>query len=221
MTRKLTTIIFAVFVLALAAVAQAPAANAAPAAAGPAPTKIGIINIQAAIMATNEGQRDFQGLEKKFDPKRNELQTANNDVENLKKQLNTQGEHLNDAARADLVKNIESKQKVLQRNLEDAQAEWTNQQNDIANRIGGKMLEVLEKYANDNGYAVVLDVSSQGSPVLWANAATNITKFVVDAYNAQSNVPAPAPGTTPTAPKPVAPTTKPAAPTTAITPTKK
>jgi outer membrane protein len=220
MTRKLTTIVFVVFALALAAVAQSPAANAAPAAAGAAPTKIGIINIQAAIMATNEGQRDFQGLEKKFDPKRNELQTANNDVENLKKQLNTQGEHLNDAARADLVKNIEIKQKALQRNLEDAQAEWTNQQNDIANRIGGKMLEVLEKYANDNGYAVVLDVSSQGSPVLWANAATNITKFVVDAYNAQSNVPAPAATTTPTAPKPIAPATKPAPPA-ATTPTKK
>ncbi|MFB3814330.1 MAG: OmpH family outer membrane protein [Terriglobales bacterium] len=211
MTRKLVTIIFAVFVLGLAALAQAPAApatppttGAAPATTGPAPTKIGIVNIQAAIMATNEGQRDFQALEKKFEPKRNELQAQSGELEKLKNQLQTQGDKLNDTARADLVKNIEAKQKTLQRAFEDAQADWTSQQNEIANRIGQKMLEVLEKYATSNAYAVVLDVSTQQSPVLWASAATNITKPLVDAYNAQSGVPAPA--TTAAAPaKPAAP----------------
>ncbi len=205
MTRKLVTIAFVVFAVSLAALAQAPAA--AP-ATGPAPTKIGIINIQAAIMATNEGQRDFSSLEKKFEPRRTELQNSNTEVENLKKQLSTQGEKLNETARADLMKNIENKQKVLQRNFEDAQADWTNQQNEIANRIGQKMLEVLEKYATENGYAVVLDVSAQSSPVLWASAATNITKNVVDVYNAQSGVPA-----QPAAAKPAAPAAgKPALP---------
>ena len=70
------------------------------------------------------------------------------------------------------------------------------------------MLEVIEKYATANGYAVVLDVSSQASPVLWANATTNITKSIVDAYNAQSNVPAPAGTTAGAAPKAPAPSAK-------------
>ena len=187
MTRKPAIVLVFLLAFNLAVLAQAPAA--APTAG--AVTKIGIINVQAAIMATNEGQRDFQNLEKKFEPKRGELQNANAEVENLKKQLSTQGDKLNDQARADLLKNIDSKQKLLQRNVEDAQSDWTAQQNDIANRIGGKLLEVLEKYASDNGYAVVLDVSSQQSPVLWASAATNLTKIIVDAYNAQSNVPPP------------------------------
>ncbi len=200
MTRKLVSTIIAVCALGLAAFAQAPAA---PAASAPGPTKIGIINIQAAIMASNEGQRDFQSLEKKFEPKRTELQNANADLEKKKNQLQTQGDKLNEAARADLVKQIEAQQKTLQRSFEDAQSDWTNQQNEIANRIGQKMLEVLEKYATQNGYSVVLDVSSQQSPVLWASAATNITKPVVDAYNAQSGVPAPP--TTAAAPAPPKP----------------
>lgn len=176
--------------------------------------KIGIINIQQAILATNEGQRDFQNLQKKFEPRRAELEASNTEVENLKKQLSNQGDKLNQEARENLVKSIEAKQKSLQRAVEDAQGDFQAQQNDIANRIGQKMLEVLEKYANQNGYAVVLDVSSPQSPVLWASNATMITKPVVDAYNAQSNVPAPAaPAAKPAAPKHSGPATthKPAA----------
>jgi outer membrane protein len=196
MTRKLATIALAVFALALTALAQAPAGTAAS-------TKIGIINIQQAIIGSNEGQRDFQALEKKFEPTRSELQNGNTEVENLKKQLSAQEGKLNEQARADLVKNIEIKSKALQRKLEDAQAEWQAQQTEITNRIGQKMLEVVQKYATDNGYSVILDVSAETSPVLWANASTNVTKPIVDAYNVQSGVPAP--------PTPAAPAAKPAA----------
>ena len=213
MTRKLAIIVFVVTALAVSAFAQAPATAAAstPAASGPAPTKIGIINIQAAIVNTNEGQRDFQALEKKMEPKKAELQRANSEVEDLKKQLSTQGDKLNEAAHAELVKNIETKSKALQRSYEDAQTEFTTQQNEIANRIGQKMVEILEKYSTTNGYAVVLDVSQQQSPVLWASATTNITKPIVDAYNAQSNVP-PQPTTTAAPTKPAALREQPASP---------
>ena len=203
MTRKLASAIFVVFALVTVSLAQSPAAAApapaAPAAApaasapasGPAPTKIGIMNIQGAIMATNEGQRDFQALEKKFEPKRTELQLAKTEIDNLNKQLATQADKLNETALAELRKNIQTKQTNLNRSLEDAQQEWASQQNDIGNRIGAKMMEIVEKFATENGYAVILDVS-QGNTVLWANAATNVTKAIVDSYNAQSNVPPPA-----------------------------
>jgi len=236
MTRKLATLVFvAVFFSAVAMAQTAAAAPAAPAAspapqptapaapaASPAPRpaasasaiKVGIINIQQAILATNEGQRDFQNLQKKFEPRRTELEANNTEVENMKKRLNDQGPKLNEDARANLLKSIEQKQKGLQRAVEDAQSEFQAQQNDIANRIGQKLLEVLEKYANDNGYSVVLDVSSPQSPVLWASTSTLITKAVVDAYNAQSNVPAataPKPAAKPATPAPAKPagTTKP------------
>jgi len=168
---------------------------------GPPPTKVGIVDIRDAIFYTNEGQRDFQNLEKKFEPKANELKKANAELEDLKKQLSTQGDKLNETAHADLVKNIENKQKTLQRNSEDAQSDWGPQLNEIAQRIGPKLMEILDKYAATNGYAVVLDVSTQNNqppPVVWASPGTNLTKPIVDAYNAQSNVPPPAaPATAP------------------------
>ncbi|MGC2694334.1 MAG: OmpH family outer membrane protein, partial [Candidatus Angelobacter sp.] len=106
-------------------------------------------------------------------------------------------------------KAIDTKQKALQRNYEDAQAEFQQAEQEVVNHIGGKMLKVLEKYAKDNGYAIVLDVSNpQTSPVLWATQGTVITKELVDAYNVENPV-----GTSAPAPKPAGPAaTKPAAP---------
>jgi len=176
--------------------AAAPAA-AAPAAAAPATSgvqRIGIIHIQNAILSTNEGRRDFEALQKKFEPTQSALNNLNTDIENLKKQLQTQGDKLNEQSRADMVKNIEAKQKSLQRQAEDAQADFQGQQNEIANRIGAKLLDVLDKYAKGNGYSVILDVSGQQSPVLWAAQTTDVTQDIVNAYNSQSGVAAPASG---------------------------
>ena len=175
-------------------------------------TKVGIINMQAAIVNTNEGQRDFEALAKKFEPKRTELKNLSDDLESLKKQLDTQGSKLNDDARADLVKKIEAKQKTLTRSSEDAQSEFQAQQNELGAKIVQKMGPVIGKYAKDNSLGLILDASRvwPEGELVWANVdSVDLTKGVVDAYNAQSDVPAPA---TPKAvtPKPAAP--KPAAP---------
>lgn len=196
-----------------AALAQAAAAPANPAANAPSATsgKIAIVNIQEAIGATNEGKKEFDALQQKFSPKQAELKTQNDEVENLKKQLQAQGDKLSDEERNNRVKTLEVKQKSLQRNYEDAQAEFQQAEQEVVNRIGAKMLNVLEKYAKANGFAVVLDVSNPQTPVLYAS--TNITKELVDAYNAEAPVAAPAA-------RPAAKSTVPSAPRPATTPKK-
>ncbi len=212
MKRNASIFLCIALVAAIPALAQnTPAAPAGASVGTPAVAatgKIGIISIQQAIVQSNEGQRDFQALAKKVEPKQTELQKMNTEVEDLKKQLQTQGDKLNDDARGNLARSIDQKSKTLQRDYDDYQSDLQSQQNDIANRIGGKMMQVLDKYAKDNGYSVILDVSSPQSPVLWASNATDITKAIVDAYNASSGVPAPAP-----AAKPAAAATRPGAPT--------
>ncbi len=209
--------ILSAIVLSLAISAAASAQTGTAAAAGS--NKIGVINIQAAIVNTNEGKRDFDALQKKFEPKQSELKTLNDEVDNLKKQLDTAGTKLTADERAERVRAIEQKQKNLQRALEDAQNDFQGQQSELANRIGQKMVEVLDKYAKANGFSLVVDASTQSSPVLWASEQVNITPAIIAAYNAQSGVAAPAtpaggrpsatatprPGTAPATKKPVAP----------------
>ncbi len=219
-----------VFAFSTAAIAQAGATDpagalpAAPSAANTAPdpapvagsTKLGTNNIEQAIFASNEGQRDFDALSKKLEPKQTELKNLNDEVESLKKQLNTGGDKLSEDSRNNLVKQIEQKQKSLERSVQDARDDAQGQQNEIAQRILQKMAPVIVKYASDKGFGMIVDTSNpwpQG-PILWAVPTLDITKAVVDAYNVQSGVPAPArpaskPAGTGTTTKPLAPATKP------------
>jgi outer membrane protein len=193
--------------------AATPTSPASPVATGPG-TKVGAINIQEAIFGSNEGQRDLQVLQKKFEPKQNELKGQNDELEGLKKQLTAQQDKLNEEALATLKKQIESKQKVFDRSVQDAQEDFGNQNQEIATRILQKMAPMIVKYSQDNGFGMIVDTSKPWpqSNVLWWGEAIDITKAVVDAYNVQSGVAAPAT----TAPKPAAPkpagTAKPAAP---------
>jgi outer membrane protein len=176
----------------------APAASTIPSAT-PGGGKVGTIDMQGAIAATNEGARDFEALNKKFEPRRTELQNLNTEVENLQKQLNTQGDKMNEDARANLVKSIESKKKSLQRSMEDAQSEYQQQGSEIAQRLVQKLAPVIEKYVKANGYGLLLDSSGQWpqGPIVMTSAQMDITKAIVDAYNAQSGVAPPAAAATP------------------------
>lgn len=186
--RLLPALALAMFLPVLAAPSMAQAAPTTPQTSS---TKVAVVNIQGAIFGCNEGQRDLQALQKQFEPKKVELDNLNKEVDDLKKQYSAQGDKLNQDARDNLLKQIDTKQKQYQRNLEDAQGDFNQQQQDIVNRIGKKMLQVLDKYAKENAFSVVLEAGDQQSNVLWATEAVNITPALVAAYNAESGVPAP------------------------------
>jgi outer membrane protein len=206
--------------------AAAPAATPATSAAAPATTgvstgtKVGTININEAIFGSNEGRRDVETLQKKFEPKQAELKGQNDELDGLKKQMTTQQDKLNDEALANLKKQIEGKQKLFDRAVQDAQEDFGNQQQEIASRVLQKMAPMIVKYSQENGFGIIVDTSKPWpqSNVLWWGEAVDITKAVVDAYNVQSGVAAPAGTGTG---KPVAPTggaAKPATPKTGTAP---
>jgi outer membrane protein len=191
MTEKIARIVIvAAFILPIAALAQG-GSTTTPSTPLVLPAKIGTINIQSAIVATKDGQKDLQILEKKFDPKKSELKSLSDEIVSLKKQLETQSPTLNDEARANLGRQIDSKQKALGRAQEDAQNDFTEQQNEIVQTILQKLLPVVNKYAKDNGLTLVVDGSKPWPewPVLWASPSVDITKTVVDIYNLQPGAP--------------------------------
>jgi outer membrane protein len=204
-TRFLLASVFALSALALAqagnadpALPAAPSASTPPAATTAEPAtgggRVGTINIEQAIFASNEGQRDFDALSKKLEPKQTELKNMNDEVESLKKQLSTSGDKLGEDARGNLVKQIEQKQKSLERSVQDARDDAQAQQNEIAQRILQKMAPVIVNYAQTAGFGMIVDTSNpwpQG-PILWALPSMDITRAVVEAYNVKSGVPAPA-----------------------------
>ena len=229
MTSKLLRSLLAIAVFSMISAFAQTSSAADPAGAAPSPaasapstpapstsiatgtgSKLGTINIEQAVMGSNEGQRDFEVLRKKLEPKQNELKSQNDELEARQKQFQTQGDNLNEEARLTLQKQIESKKKSFDRAVQDAQEDAQNQQKEIFQRILQKMAPVIVKHAQEAGYAMVMDTSNPWpqSPLLWYGEQGDITKAVVDLYNAQSGVPAPtASGAAvrPTAAKPAAP----------------
>lgn len=189
MKRSLALIVTLASGFVLSAAAQTPAV-AAP--AGQA--KIAVIAFQVAVAQTNEGQRNFADLQKKYEPKRLQLRALADEIDNLTKQLQAQGEKLNPAEQQSRAKTIDEKKKLLDRSAEDAQNDFQSEMSEVYNGLAAKVYDVLANYAQQQGYTVVFDVtgSQQQAPVvLYANESTNITKQIIDAYNLKSGVPAP------------------------------
>ena len=207
MKRSLALIVTLASGLALNAAAQTLPAPAPAAPAGPA--KIAVIAFQAAVAQTNEGQRNFSDLQKKYDPKRQQLKALNDEVESLTKQLQAQGDKLSPTEQQSRAKTIEDNKKKLEREAEDAQNDFQAEMSELYNGLAAKVYDVLANYAQQQGFTIVFDVtgSQQQAPiVLYASESTNITKQIIDAYNLKSGVPAPPAQPATAAPAPARPT---------------
>ncbi len=189
------------------------------AAFGQAPTKVGVINIQSALISTKDGQAAAKELETKRSPKAKEFEKRQADIRQLQDSLNRGGNAMAETAKTELVRNIDVKTKAFNRDLEDAQAEWDQDQQKVLQELGQRVMVVIDKYAKDNGFSLILDVSNPNTPVLYASNAIDVTKDIVELYDknapaATTSAPAARPATgmpaasTP-APRPLAPKTAP------------
>jgi outer membrane protein len=211
MKRSLAIVVLLASGLVLSAAAQTLPMPAAPAATPVAvPAKIAVIAFQLAVAQTNEGQRDFADLEKKYAPKEAALKSLSEEIDNLTKQLQAQGASLSEVERNSRAKIIDDKKKQLDRDTQDARNDFQQDMQEIFESLQSKVYDVMQSYAEQQGYTLVLDISQQQSPVLYTINGANITKQVIDAYNLKSGVPAPPAKPAAAAPKPAAP--KPAAP---------
>jgi outer membrane protein len=184
-----------------------PSLFAQTAAAPAEPLRIAVVSFQDVVSQTNEFQRNFADLQKKYDPKRQQLKALGDEIDTLTKQLDAQGASLNDAERATRARTIDEKKKQAQR-LADAQKDFQDEMQQLFNSTATKVGDVLIDYAKQKGYTLVLDGGElqQGPFVLYTVPSTDISKAIVDAYNVKSGVPAPT--SLPAAPAP-GPATKP------------
>ncbi len=166
----------------------AAAADSAVAFGQSAPTKVGVINIQSAIIGTKDGQKAAQELDAKRAPKAKEFEKRQADIRQLQDSLNRGGNAMADAAKQNLMRDIDAKTKAFNRDLEDAQAEWDQDQQKVLQELGQKIYVVIEKYAKDNAYALIVDVSSPQTPVLFASTAIDITKDIIELYDKNAPV---------------------------------
>lgn len=193
--------------LCLAAYAQ----GAAP------PAKVGIINIQYAIASTKDGQKAVNELQTRFNPKKADIEKKNNDIAQAEDQLRKGSNTMSEDARQRLMRDIDQKKKSLTRDTQDAQDEFDQENQKVMQDLGGKIVAVIDKYARERGFTLILDVSSQTTPVLFAAPEIDVTQDIIALYD--KNAPAAPAGGTPAAQTPGPAATPPATSRPSATPT--
>ena len=179
-------------------------AQAAPAAGSVGATKVGVLNVRQAIVATSEGKQASSELQGQFASRQTELENMNKQINDIRQRLQANEGKLSPEEAARLQRQGESLAKQLQRKQEDYQEDVNAAQQDVIERIGRKMIDVLDRYARENGFVAVFDSSAQGAPIYVANGV-DVTAEIVKLYD----VAYPAKATTTPRPAAAKPTTTP------------
>ncbi len=106
----------------------------------------------------------------------------------MRDQLQKGANTMSEEARRNLARDIQKAEVELQRDMEDARGEFSQEQNELFNDVGSKMMTIIDQYSKANGFEIVLDISNPQSPVLYAVNEVNITTAIIEAYDAQHPV---------------------------------
>jgi outer membrane protein len=202
MKSKLTILAFLALACGLNAWAQAP-------------VKLAIINMQQVILETKDGKAAVAELKAKFAPKEQEFQKRAEELQRKQDELRKTENTISDDKKAALARDIDAMTKSLQRDTDDAREDVNQEQQKVLNELGGKIMQVLNKYSNEKQFTMVFDVSGQPNNILFAASAIDITHDIIMMYDTQApaspaGAPAKAPAATTTSAPP--PAKRPAAP---------
>jgi outer membrane protein len=170
--------------LALAASLAGPAVWAqSGGAAAPTLTKVGVINVQVAITSTSEGKQAAAELQSQFAPRQSELDGLRRQIEDIQTRLRTGASTLSDDEKARLSREGDQLSRQFQRKQQDSQDDFNEAQREVVDRIGRKMIDVLDKYSKENGYGVIFDTSAQNTPVVYAANQIDVTQEIIRLYD--------------------------------------
>jgi outer membrane protein len=186
--------------LCLTGTAAVRAQAAAGAAAGTG--KIAILNVRQAIVATSEGKQASAELQTQFAPRQNELEALNKQINDLRQQLSANQTTWSDEQKARAQAQGQKLAQQLDRKQNEMQEDVNAAQSDVVDRIGRKMMDVLDRYARESGFLAVFDSSSQNSPIIYAANSIDVTQEIIKLYDQAYPVKSgAAPAARPAAPK--------------------
>jgi outer membrane protein len=180
-------------------------------AAAPA-AKVGVLNIRGAIGTTAEGKQAQAELQSQFAPRQGEIENMNKQISDLQQRLQAGQGKLS----PDEETRLRQQGTRLAAQLERKQTEYQEDVNaalgEVQDRVGRKMVDVLDRYARENGYSVILDTSAQNTPILYASTQVDVTADIVRLYDQAYPIKSGAGAQPkPAAPKPTAPAIQPPA----------
>lgn len=203
MNRRFVFHTAALLALSLLGTAAIQAQGTAPGAASSG--KVGVVDVRQAIVATAEGKQASAELQSQFAARQSELEALNKQIADIRQKLSL-GDKLSQDEGTRLQRQGELLTRQLQRKQDEYQEDVNAAQADVVDRIGRKMIDVLDRYARENGFVIVFDSSAQNSPVLYKSTQIDVTQDIIHLYDQAYPIKSGTPATSkPAASKPATP----------------
>jgi outer membrane protein len=153
--------------------------------------KTAILQVQNGILNTHEGHQAFGEIESKYAAKKAELDKKQNDIAALQEQFRKGSATMSEEGQRKMARDIDKKTKAFNYEADATRADYETEQADLIARLARKFHAVVDKYARDNGFGLVIDVSNPQTSAFWWASALDITNEVVRAYDAAFPTPSP------------------------------
>jgi outer membrane protein len=170
-----------------------------PAAGSSASNKVGVIDVRSAIVGTAEGKQASAELQSQFASRQTELENLNKQLNDLRQRLQASQGKLSPDEEGRLTQQGQRFTQQLERKQTEYQEDVNAAQGEVIDRIGRKLVDVLDRYARENGYVAIFDSSAQNSPILYKSTQIDVTQDIVHLYDQAYPVKA---ATTPAKPAP-------------------
>lgn len=143
--------------------------------------KVAIVDVQAAILKTNEGKAAREKLEKDAASKRQDLLNQQNALKKMQDEFQAQQAVLSEADKLSKQKEFQTKLQAFQQAQMNFEQEGKQKEFSALQKIFQNIQTEVQKIAKQKGYDMVFDKSA--AVLLYANNTTDITTEVVSLYN--------------------------------------
>jgi outer membrane protein len=144
-----------------------------------AQTKVGVINLQKAVLESAEIKAASAAMESRYKPQVAKIDQLNKEIAAISENLQKNAGKLTPQAESNLNSEGQRKQRDAQRLQEDLQASVERDRNDILTKAAAKMQETVKQVAEAKGLDMVVDVPS----TVYFKAALDITPDAIAAYD--------------------------------------
>ncbi len=150
-------------------------------ALGQKSTKIGLIDLQRCLHESKEGKKAIQRLKKGKDDLQIQLDTKQQELLELRKELEKQAMMLTMDAQEDKRRAIERKTRELEYFYKDLNEKMKKVRGKEKKRILNELGKIIEKIGSEGNYTLIMEKKAGG--VLYSTDSIDITEEVIRAYD--------------------------------------
>jgi outer membrane protein len=154
--------------------------------------KMAVVDVQRAVMQTEDGLRAQATLKKLFDSRQQELNKKQIDMQKQKEDIDRQSHVLSAAALQKKVEDWQKQMVEVQSTFSEYNKELEKRQKELTDPIFERVVGVIKRVAGQDGYDLIVDRAT----VAFARSDLDLTDRVIQMANGSSGG-APPPGSAP------------------------